>query len=135
MSRDTAIACELCLAFRAQIIHKVRILRRFIGSSMKSINFLPVPKVLCLLIAITFLAWSLLIYYHWQMNTLPASQVWMLPRSAWQWQVSDFVIVYVIWSVMMAAMMLPFALPMIQVFSNIMVVTSPLATYLSLPIC
>jgi len=85
---------------------------------MNNTSYLPVPKVLSLLIVITFSAWSLLIYQHWQMRTLPMSQMWMPPSSVWQWQISDFVIVYAMWAVMMAAMMLPSALPMIQAFSK-----------------
>jgi len=85
---------------------------------MKTTSSLPVPKILILLIAITFSAWGLLIYQHWQMNTLPMSQMWMPPSLAWQWQISDFIIVYIMWAVMMAAMMLPSALPMIQAFST-----------------
>lgn len=85
---------------------------------MKITSSLPVPKVLILLIVITFAAWSLLIYQHWQMSNLPMSQIWMPPSSAWQWQFSDFIIVYLMWAVMMAAMMLPSALPMIQAFSK-----------------
>lgn len=57
-------------------------------------------------------------YQHWQMSTLPMSQMWTSPSSAWQWQISDFVIVYLMWTVMMVAMMLPSALPMIQAFSK-----------------
>lgn len=85
---------------------------------MNTASSRPVPKVLILLIAITLSAWGLLIYQHWQMRTLPMSQMWMPPNSAWQWQINDFVIVYLMWAVMMAAMMLPSALPMVQTFGK-----------------
>ena len=85
---------------------------------MKIIRSLPVPKVLILLIVITFAAWSALIYQHWQMKHLTMSHMWMPPSSAWQWQFNDFIVVYMIWAVMMAAMMLPSALPMIQAYSK-----------------
>ncbi|MCF7970614.1 MAG: DUF2182 domain-containing protein [Methylococcaceae bacterium] len=52
------------------------------------------------------------------MNTLPMSQMWMPPDSVWQWQLTDFVVVYSMWAVMMAAMMLPSAIPMIKAFSK-----------------
>lgn len=76
------------------------------------------PGILSLLIAITLSAWGFLVYQYWQMNTLPMSDMWMPPDSVWQWQLSDFAIVYSMWAVMMAAMMLPSAIPMIQAFSK-----------------
>jgi len=77
-----------------------------------------VPKILILLIIITLSAWGYMIYQHWQMTTLPMSEMWMPPNSTEQWQVSDFMIVYVMWAVMMAAMMLPSALAMIKAYSK-----------------
>lgn len=76
------------------------------------------PKILILLIVITLTAWGFLVYQYWQMNTLPMSQMWMAPDSSWQWQLTDFAVVYSMWAVMMAAMMLPSALPMIKAFSK-----------------
>ncbi len=76
------------------------------------------PKILILLIVITLSAWGLLVYQYWQMNTLPMSQMWMAPDSVWQWQLTDFAVVYSMWAVMMAAMMLPSAMPMIKAFSK-----------------
>ena len=59
-----------------------------------------------------------MIYQHWQMTNLPMSEIWMPPSSIEQWQISDFVIVYIMWAVMMAAMMLPSALAMIKAYSK-----------------
>ena len=69
--------------------------------------------------AITAAAWFYLFYQYDQMATLPMSEMWMPPSnvSAWQWQ--DFVLVYLMWSVMMAAMMLPSAMPMIAAYTRI----------------
>jgi len=53
------------------------------------------------------------------MTTLPMSEMWMPPGSAAQWQISDFFIVYIMWAVMMAAMMLPSALAMIKAYSKV----------------
>jgi len=78
----------------------------------------PVPKILILLIAIALSAWGFLIYQQWQMTTQPMSAMWMPPDSARQWQISDFAVVYIMWAVMMVAMMLPSALAMIKVFSQ-----------------
>ncbi|NOQ63065.1 MAG: DUF2182 domain-containing protein [Methyloprofundus sp.] len=77
-----------------------------------------VPQILRLLILITLSAWAFLIYQYWQMNTLPMSEMWMPPRLDWQWQLTDFTVVYTMWGVMMAAMMLPSALPMIKAFNK-----------------
>ena len=59
-----------------------------------------------------------MIYQQWQMTSLPMSEMWMPPATAEQWRLSDFAVVYVMWAVMMAAMMLPSALGMIKVFSK-----------------
>jgi predicted metal-binding membrane protein len=40
------------------------------------------------------------------------------PNSPRQWQLTDFVVVYSMWAIMMAAMMLPSAVPMIKAFSK-----------------
>ncbi len=76
------------------------------------------PRIILLLIATTLLAWGILIYQHWQMTTLPMTQMWMPPESAREWKISDFTVVYMMWAVMMTAMMLPSALPVIQAFSK-----------------
>ncbi len=45
-------------------------------------------------------------------------EMWMPPDSVGQWEISDFTVVYTMWAVMMAAMMLPSAIPMIKLFSK-----------------
>ncbi|HNP25620.1 MAG TPA: DUF2182 domain-containing protein [Nitrosomonas sp.] len=71
------------------------------------------------LLAVILIAWAYLFYQHWQMTSLPMSDMWMPPSetSAWHW--IDFGLVYVMWAVMMAAMMLPSAIPMILVYTKI----------------
>ena len=76
------------------------------------------PKILILLFITTLAAWGFLIYQHSQMTALPMTEMWMPPDSAGQWQISDFIVVYTMWSVMMAAMMLPSAMPMIKAHSK-----------------
>jgi len=76
-------------------------------------------KILSLLIVITLSAWGFLIYQYWQMNTLSMSEMWMPPSADWQWQLTDFAVVYTMWAVMMVAMMLPSAVPMIKAFNKI----------------
>lgn len=74
-------------------------------------------KILIVLVLVTLSAWGLLIFQYQQMLSLPMSQMWMPPSSVWYWRIYDFVVVYSMWAVMMAAMMLPSALPMIKTFS------------------
>ncbi len=44
------------------------------------------------------------------------SEMWMPPTSVWQWQISDFGIVWGMWALMMAAMMLPSLMGIAGVF-------------------
>ncbi len=76
------------------------------------------PKMMILLVIITLSAWGVMLYMQWQMTSLPITEMWIPPDSAGQWEISDFTTVYAMWAVMMAAMMLPTALPMIKVFSR-----------------
>lgn len=74
--------------------------------------------LLCLL-AVMIAGWGYLFYQHWQMTSLPMSAMWMPPTDIASWQLIDFGLVYLMWAVMMAAMMLPSAIPMFLVFSKI----------------
>lgn len=76
-------------------------------------------SILATLLAVILAAWSWLFYQHWQMNSLPMSQMWMPPSEAAAWRLTDFALVYSMWTVMMAAMMLPSAIPMIMAFSRV----------------
>jgi len=75
-------------------------------------------KSLILLIIATLSAWCFMLYQKWQMDTLPMTEMWMPPNSAEHWGISDFTVIYIMWAIMMAAMMLPTAFPMIKVFSR-----------------
>ncbi len=68
--------------------------------------------------ALVFAAWGYLFYHAWQMSHIPMSEMWMPPASLSLWPVSGFIWVYSMWAVMMAAMILPTALPMIGAFSR-----------------
>src|SRR5690606_24897959 len=74
--------------------------------------------LLCLL-AVVIAAWTYMFYQHWQMTSLPMSEMWMPPAEISSWQMLDFGWVYLMWAVMMAGMMLPSAVPMILVFAKI----------------
>lgn len=47
------------------------------------------------------------------------SEMWMPPSDTKAWRWADFGLVYVMWTVMMAAMMLPSAMPMILVYATV----------------
>ncbi len=74
------------------------------------------PKILFLLLLITVSAWAGLFYQHAQMTQPPMLRTWILPGSEAQWQPGDFTVVYIMWSVMMAAMMLPSVMPMVNAY-------------------
>lgn len=71
------------------------------------------------LLTVIVAAWGYLFYQHWQMTNLPMSEMWMPPSDTAAWEILDFGLVYVMWAVMMAAMMLPSAIPMILVYAKI----------------
>lgn len=75
--------------------------------------------VLAMLLAGIFAAWGCLFYQHAQMSSQPMSSMWMPPSETTAWQFMDFVLVYFMWAVMMAAMMLPSAIPMILAFARV----------------
>tara|TARA_R110002073_G_scaffold333713_1_gene521767 strand:- start:118 stop:873 length:756 start_codon:yes stop_codon:yes gene_type:complete len=75
--------------------------------------------VLLTLLTTIFFAWVYLFCQYWQMTTLPMSEMWMPPTETSAWQLMDFALVYIMWAVMMAAMMLPSAIPMILIFAKI----------------
>jgi predicted metal-binding membrane protein len=71
------------------------------------------------LLAVIFSAWSYLYFQHWQMSSLPMSQMWMPPSGLSVWDYMDFVLVFIMWAIMMAGMMLPSAIPMTLAFSRV----------------
>lgn len=71
------------------------------------------------LLAAVMAAWAFLFYQHWQMTMQPMSDMWMPPADISSWQWMDFGMVYMMWAVMMAAMMLPSAVPMFMMFARV----------------
>lgn len=70
-------------------------------------------------LAVIFAAWGYLFYQHQQMASQPMSGMWMPPSTLSAWHLVDFALVYFMWAVMMAAMMLPSAIPMILAFGRV----------------
>lgn len=75
--------------------------------------------VLAIVLAVIFAAWSYLFYLHNQIASQPMSTMWMPPSEPVAWRATDFALVYFMWAVMMAAMMLPSAIPMILAFTRV----------------
>jgi len=71
------------------------------------------------LFGVIIASWLYLFYQHWQMTSLPMSEMWMPPSEATAWNLMDFWLVFVMWAVMMAAMMLSSAIPMVMVYARI----------------
>jgi predicted metal-binding membrane protein len=75
--------------------------------------------ILVVVLAWIFAAWGYLFYQHAQMASQPISSMWMPPSEPKAWGFTDFSLVYFMWAVMMAAMMLPSAIPMILAFARV----------------
>jgi predicted metal-binding membrane protein len=75
--------------------------------------------VLAVVLAVIFAAWGYLFYQHHQMASQPMASMWMPPSEPLAWRSTDFALVYFMWAVMMAAMMLPSAIPMTLAFARV----------------
>lgn len=72
--------------------------------------------VLCGLAVIIAISWSYVSYLAWQMQGMDMEMT--MPRMQ-TWSVADFALMFVMWAVMMVAMMTPSASPMILTFAGI----------------
>jgi len=63
--------------------------------------------------------WLYLVYMAWAMMHMdrPAAQ-WLMPAMM-NWDGADLLLVWIMWAIMMAAMMLPSALPMVQMMARV----------------
>lgn len=64
------------------------------------------------------LAWIYLLYMAWGMAHMDVSAGQLFKPAMMHWQAADLALVFLMWSVMMAAMMLPSAAPMVQLFAR-----------------
>jgi predicted metal-binding membrane protein len=79
-------------------------------------RLLPVGALLGLLIGG---AWTYLVYMDWGMRHMDVGMdLWIMPQMA-DWNATDLGLVLLMWAVMMAAMMLPSALPVILILIRI----------------
>ena len=71
------------------------------------------------LVAVSVAAWAYMLYDYVRMQTMPMSQMWMPPTGGGAWSLQDFWLTFVMWAVMMVAMMLPSAAPMVLMFATV----------------
>ena len=65
------------------------------------------------------LCWAYLLYMIWGMENMDAVADSLLMPAMVDWSGADLVLVFVMWAIMMAAMMLPSAAPMFMLFARI----------------
>jgi predicted metal-binding membrane protein len=70
------------------------------------------------LVAIIAVSWAYLLYLAWDMRDMDMGMEMAMP-SVQAWATADFILTFVMWAVMMVAMMTPSAAPMILMFSKI----------------
>jgi len=68
---------------------------------------------------ITVAAWVYLVAMAWGMNNMDASADWLLMPRMMGWEASDLALVLLMWTVMMAGMMLPSVLPLLLMLRRI----------------
>jgi predicted metal-binding membrane protein len=70
------------------------------------------------LLGLSALAWLYLLYMGWGMNHMDVgAQMLLMPRMN-NWNGTDLALVFLMWAVMMVAMMLPTVLPMVMAFRS-----------------
>jgi predicted metal-binding membrane protein len=75
--------------------------------------------ILCGLIGVCVLAWMYVLYMRWGMEHMDVgADMAIMPRMT-GWNGVDLVLVFAMWAIMMVAMMLPAAMPMILTFATV----------------
>jgi len=77
---------------------------------------LPVGAGIALVAA---LAWAYTVYMVWGMENMDLSADWLLMPRMIDWQGTDLLLVFIMWAIMMAAMMLPAATPLLFLLAKI----------------
>jgi predicted metal-binding membrane protein len=70
------------------------------------------------LVAVAGVSWLYLVYMAWGMANMDVPAAQLLMPAMMHWGAMDLVLVFVMWAIMMAAMMLPSATPMVRAFSR-----------------
>jgi predicted metal-binding membrane protein len=72
--------------------------------------------VLTGLAVITTLSWIYMFYLAWQMKGMNSNMAMPMMQS---WNTIDFLLMFIMWAVMMVAMMVPSAAPMVLIFASV----------------
>ena len=69
---------------------------------------------------VSAMGWAYMFYMGWAMENMHLVDMWMPPTpNTRPWELNDFWMLFVMWAVMMVAMMVPSAAPMILLFATI----------------
>ncbi len=71
------------------------------------------------LAGIALISWGYMLYMAWAMAHMDQVNMWMPPMASKPWMAWDFFMLFVMWSVMMVAMMTPSTLPMVTMFATL----------------
>jgi len=77
-----------------------------------------VPQIHLGLVVLAGASWLYLIYMTWGMANMDEPVAQLLMPAMVHWGAMDLVLVFVMWAIMMAAMMLPSATPMVRMFAR-----------------
>ena len=70
------------------------------------------------IVAVLAVSWTYLLYMVWGMGHMDVSAQWLLMPRMDNWNGVDLLLVFVMWAIMMAAMMLPSAMPMLLLLTK-----------------
>lgn len=73
--------------------------------------------ILAGIVGISTLAWAYLLHLAREMNTMPGEDIAMVQMQPWG--LIDFALTFLMWAVMMTAMMVPTATPLLLLFANV----------------
>jgi predicted metal-binding membrane protein len=65
------------------------------------------------------MSWAYVLYMAWGMANMDVAADWLLMPSMLDWDAADLLLVFVMWTLMMAAMMVPSAVPLLLLVNRI----------------
>ena len=71
------------------------------------------------IVVVLALSWAYLIYMAWGMANMNLAADWLLMPGMSHWHTTDVLLVFVMWAIMMAAMMLPSAAPLFLLIARV----------------
>src|SRR5215831_16855067 len=71
------------------------------------------------IVLISILSWTYIFYLHQQMRSMNMQALFVAMPMSSQWNISDFIFTFMMWSVMMIAMMIPSATPDLLIFAMV----------------